>query len=312
MSTGLLLINIGTPNAPTITAVYAYLAKFLSDARILNLPAFLRYLLVYGMLVPWRMHKSKQAYQAIWDKQGSPLMLHSHNLVTKLQKTLGAKYVVALGMRYGKPSIASALRQLAQCDKLIILPLYPQYASESTGSAIEYTLRCMQTLTVFPNIAIIRDFHNHSGFIKPLAEKIRPYLLHKSMVLFSFHAIPERALGSHQCYRTQCFATAQAVATMLKLPHSAYQVGFQSHLKKSGWTQPQTIDLLLKCRQANIEQLLVVCPSFVADCLETEEEIAIRLHHRWLELGGKHLQLIPCLNDDDAWVQGIIEMIADH
>lgn len=327
MKHGLLLINLGTPDAPDKAAVRRYLRQFLSDKRVVDLPFLPRYLLLYGILLPLRPKQSAKAYQTIWTSEGSPLLLNSFKLVNKLQEAFGDNLQVALGMRYGKPSLAEALDKLADCQQLTILPLYPQYSSAATGSSIASVLELLAKKTVQPSLTIIRDFYNHQGFIEPQAALIRPQLSdNKAFVLFSFHGLPERHLlssgcpavcegscpsmkKSHPaCYRAQCFETSRLLARTLGLDDNQYSIAFQSRLGRTPWIKPYTDIVLPELAAKGIKRLIVACPSFVADCLETLEEIGHRAQAQWLQLGGESLTLIPCLNDNDAWVKGIIDI----
>lgn len=321
MKRGLLLINLGTPDAPDTKSVRRYLREFLSDARVINLPAVIRYALLYAFILPFRPKQSAHAYQAIWTEQGSPLLVHSRNLVEKLAANLGDQYKVALGMRYGKPSLTDALSQLEDCQHLTLLPLYPQFSSAATGSSLELILELLAQKPVQPSLTLVRDFYQHAGFIHPQAELIRPYVAAHDFVLFSFHGVPERHLAKsgcanvcqsschnpliNNCYRAQCYATANQLAQVVSLPSSHYSVAFQSRLGKTPWIKPYTDEVLPQLAAQGVRRLAVVCPSFVADCLETLEEIGLRAKAQWLELGGETLSLVPCLNANEAWVEGV-------
>lgn len=326
MKNGLLLINLGTPDAPDISSVRRYLREFLADPRVIDLPAPLRYALLYCFILPFRPKTSSAAYQAIWTDEGSPLLTHSHKLVAKLKSRLGNSCEVAIGMRYGKPSIAEALMSLSHCDNVSILPLYPQYSSAATGSSIEQVLKLISSQTTPPSIRLIRDFYQHPGFILPQAELIRPYQATHDHILFSYHGVPERHLmrgGCQQvcqnicppitdknktCYKAQCYQTTRAIADQLQLAPEKYSVSFQSRLGKTPWIQPFTDFMLPKLAKQGVKRLAVTCPSFVADCLETLEEIGLRARSQWIKLGGEELTLIPCVNDTNQWVAGIIDI----
>ncbi len=327
MKNGFLLINLGTPEKPDTHAVRRYLIEFLSDKRVIDLPAPLRYALVYGLIAPFRPKQSAQAYQAIWTEQGSPLLFHSQNLLAKLKQRFDPQYYqVALGMRYGKPSIQKALDELKDCEKITILPLYPQYSSAATGSSIEKCFDVLSSQSILPSLSIIRDFYQHPAFIKAQAELIRPYLAEADHVLFSYHGLPERHLtktgcqpicsnackpastAKKTCYRAQCYETTDLLAQTLDLKPHQYSLAFQSRLGKTPWIKPYLDEILPKLVQKDIKRLVVACPSFVADCLETLEEIGIRAKEQWIEAGGSDLKLVPCLNDNDNWVKGVCEI----
>lgn len=328
MKKGLLLINLGTPDAPDIASVRRYLREFLADKRVITLPAPLRYALLYGLILPFRTRKTAHAYQSIWTSKGSPLLLNSLSLLKKLKKYLGDEMIVAMGMRYGNPSIQMALESLKQCTDITVLPLYPQFSEATTGSSIEKTLRYLSPKHR-STLRIIDDFYNHPGYINALTTIIKPYLANHDYILFSYHGLPEHHLPKNQCpstrcdpqcpssldlkstrcYRAQCFQTTQSIANQLDLSHQQYGTSFQSRLGRTAWIKPYTDEMLPILAKQGIKRLAVVCPSFVADCLETLEEIAIREKQHWLELGGSQFTLVPCLNDNDQWVEGIQKII---
>lgn len=326
MKKGLLLINLGTPDAPDILSVLRYLREFLADRHVITLPAFLRYALLYGLILPFRTRKTALAYQCIWTTKGSPLLLNSLNLLKKVQAHLGEETLVALGMRYGNPSIQMALQSLDQCSDITVLPLYPQFSEATTGSSIEKTLKHL-SLKHRPTLRVINDFHNHPGYINTLSAMIKPYLMDHDYILFSYHGLPENHLSqkkcpsiceSHcpslslqndRCYRAQCFQTTRSIANRLHLNTHQYGTSFQSRLGKTAWIKPYTDEMLEILAKKGIKRLAIICPSFVADCLETLEEIAIRAKQHWLKQGGSQFTLIPCLNDNDQWVEGIQEII---
>lgn len=330
MKHGLLLINLGTPDNPGIAAVKPYLHRFLTDKRVIDIPAFLRYILVYGLIVPFRAKNSAHAYQSIWTSDGSPLLYHSKELALGLQKKAPAHYQVALGMRYGNPSIESALDELKACSSVVILPLYPQYSSAATGSSIEETLRLMSKKHVIPSLRIIRDFYHHPAYIKAQAELIRAHLKPSAHLLFSYHGIPERHIiksgcatvcsnacpppstSSLGCYRAQCYQTSALLAQELELKPEQYSTAFQSRLGKTPWIKPYTDELLTELSTQGIKELAIACPSFVADCLETIEEIGIRGQAQWRSLGGTDASLIPCMNSNPAWIDAIWELVLNH
>ena len=333
MKKGLLLINLGTPDAPSTSAVRRYLKEFLSDPRVIDVPALARWLLTRLVILPFRPRQSAKAYQLVWDKQGSPLRYHGSALANALNEHLGDHYTVVLGMRYGKPSIQQALKELQQacCTDITVLPLFPQYASASSGSAIAKTLTEVSTLWNVPSIRVLPPFYDHPGFIKAYATQIeRAYqATQPDAVVFSYHGLPERhleksgcaaavckrpapcgtPLAQPNCYRGQCYQSSYALMAALNLDKDRCFTAFQSRLGKTPWIQPYTDELLPTLIKKGLRRLLVVCPSFVADCLETLEEIAIRGQEQWQELGGERLDLVPCLNDSPEWVAAISAMV---
>ena len=326
MKQGLLLINLGTPNAPDRASVKQYLRQFLADNRVITLAAPLRYLLLYAVILPFRSSRSAHAYQSIWTKDGSPLLCHSKSLVHKLQAQLGMECKVVLGMRYGEPSIAEGLRALKDCQKITILPLYPQYSSAATGSSIEAVFNSLAPQTIIPSIELIRDFHNHPDYIKALAASIKPYVKDHDYLLLSYHGIPEAHLrkggcnpictmncpstniSDKGCYRAQCQQTTALVASELNLSASEHGMSFQSRLGRLPWIKPYTDEVLNDLIARGVKRIAVACPSFVADCLETLEEIEIRLKAQWLTMGGEALTCIPCLNDNPMWISAILNI----
>jgi len=330
MTTGILLINIGTPDKPDMPSVRRYLREFLSDPRVIDLPFLLRWILVNLIILPTRPKQSARAYQAIWQAQGSPLLNYSKDLVKQLQLQLGDSYHVVLGMRYGNPSITSALETLLSlpCDEIIVQPLFPQYASAASGSALQAVFDHLAAKTIIPAITTCGDFFDADFFIESQAAVAKEALqgFTPDHWLFSYHGLPVRqVLASEQrtvncdrqqscpminahnrfCYRAQCYATSRALAARLALQHDGYTVAFQSRLGRVPWIKPYTDFELINLRQKGIKNLAVICPSFVADCLETLEEIGLRAKTQWLSLGGEELRLVPCVNSHPTWVEGL-------
>jgi protoporphyrin/coproporphyrin ferrochelatase len=329
--TGVLLINLGTPDSPQPKSVYKYLKQFLNDPRVIDLPRALRYLLVNWIIVPFRYKKSAHAYQQIWRETGSPLLIYSEALAQGVATELGHEFQVELGMRYGHPSIESALKKLQSCEKIMVIPLFPQYSSAANGSAVEECLRVLGSQWNIPQLFITKDFYNHPAFIKAYAEVVQTHLRNKQtdMIVFSYHGLPERHINKSDCqsactrklacpgmtgqnafcYRAQCFETTRLIAQELGLTESQYMVTFQSRLGRTPWIAPYTDIELPKLIDRNIKNIAIVCPSFVSDCLETLEEINMRAREQWRELGGHEFTFIPCINDSRTWVRGLAEMI---
>ncbi|MFZ2314074.1 MAG: ferrochelatase [Gammaproteobacteria bacterium] len=331
MKKGILLINIGTPDQPDTKSVRRYLKEFLSDPRVIDISAIARWLLVNLFVLPFRSRKSAALYQKIWYKQGSPLLVHTKLLRSSLAKELGSDYKVVFGMRYGQPTIASALANLKDCSSLNVIPLFPQYSSAATGSAIEKTLQVLQSNWNMPAIKIINEFYAHPGFISSYAELIKQSLAEKKvdMLLFSYHGVPERHIDKSKCvaacdhlhacpsitddnqycYRAQCHATSDLIAKELNLSPVLYRVAFQSRLGRTPWIKPYTDLLLPELIKSGVKSIAVVSPSFVVDCLETLEEINIRMREQWKVLGGEEFVFIPCLNHSALWVKGLAGMV---
>lgn len=334
--TGVLLINVGTPDSPQPADVRRYLKQFLSDPRVVDLPALLRWLLLHGVILPLRSRRSSELYQKIWQPEGAPLFMNSEALRQALMAKMGEPYAIALGMRYGSPSIAEGIEELLQqgVQRLILLPLFPQYSSAATGSAMEEALRILAGKINIPEIHMIHEFHEHPAYINALSNLIEPALseFKPDFTLLSYHGLPERQIHHSEnhasvacdlktpcpsigatnqfCYRAQCYATSRLLAQELNLPAHAYDVAFQSRLGRVPWIKPYTDEYLPKLAKQGIKRLMLISPGFVADCLETLEELNIRAREQWLHLGGEALQVIPCLNAHPAWVtavEGIIK-----
>lgn len=324
---GILLVNLGTPDDCSTKSVRRYLKEFLSDGRVIELQSIVRWFLVNCLILPTRPKKSAHAYSKIWEKDGSPLMINSQNLTHDIQVELGSTYQVELAMRYGSYSINDALSKLKNCNEITILPMFPQYASATTGSIIEHIFTVSKDLKVFPSFKIIRDFYQEPFFIKSQAQLIQNELQDDDYLLLSYHGLPENHLKSSGCakgskaccvnmsncqsgcYLSQCLKTSQLIKNKLNIDESRYTSSFQSRLGKTPWIKPYTDEVLDKLRQKGIDNLVVACPSFVSDCLETLEEIGIQAREQWLELGGKRFTLIPCLNNNPLWVKGLAELI---
>lgn len=333
---GVLLINLGTPVAPETGAVRDYLAEFLSDPRVLDLPGLARAILVHLVIVPFRAPKSAAAYRKIWKPEGSPLLTHSQQLASQVSARLGPSVPVEVAMRYGRPSIASALWRLKQqgVDRVVVLPLYPQYAASSTGSAIEEVYRVVGSWWNVPAVQVVGPFYDHPGFVRAFSEVARGTLeeARPDYLLFSFHGLPERQIkksddtqahcllsagcceaitdANRHCYRAQCYATARALVGALDWDPDRYGVAFQSRLGRTPWIQPFTDHVLPHLAAEGYRRVAVMCPAFTADCLETLEEIGMRAADDFRAQGGEALELVPSLNAHPAWVDAVVEMLA--
>jgi ferrochelatase len=333
--TGCLLINLGTPDSPHPRDVRTYLQEFLSDPRIMDIPAVTRWLLLNLVILPFRPKQSSHAYRAIWTPAGSPLLVHGRALQAAVQDRLGPEIPVELGMRYGNPSLPSALAALRarEVDRIVILPLYPQSASSTVGSSLEAVFRELSSWWDVPAISVVEPYYSHPSYLAAMREVAQPVLdaMQPEHVLFSFHSVPERHLersvGGHalceggcdpigpanrNCYRAQCFATAQAIADSLSLAPEATTVSFQSRLGRTPWIRPYTDHVIEDLARKGIKRLAVFSPAFTADCLETLEEIGLRAREAFLAHGGEDLQLIPSLNAHPAWVDAVVSLIAPH
>jgi len=341
VTAGLLLINLGTPDSPTTGAVRRYLREFLGDPRVLDMNRFGRWLLLNLIILPTRPAKSAHAYRQVWDAvRGSPLLYHSQDLAVAVEAKLGGDWKVVLGMRYGAPSIEHALRQLvaAGVDRVVVLPLFPHTASSSSGSALEELYRVAGARLTVPRLAVVPAFHDDDGFLAAEAAVARPVLatLKPEHTLLSFHGLPERHMraadpsGTHclaspsccatltatnrDCYRAQCYATARALAARLDLgvEGEGWSVSFQSRLGRVPWIKPYTDVVLPELAARGIKRLAVMCPAFVADCLETVEEIGLRAAAQWKAAGGEELVLVPSLNASPRWVDAVAALASAH
>jgi ferrochelatase len=323
MKHGLLLINLGTPSTPTPRGVRKFLRTFLSDPRVISLPTIFRWALVNLIILPLRTQRTIKAYQKIWTSEGSPLQVNSLQLLEKLRKTT-TQHPIALGMCYGDPSLTDALEELHACETITIFPLYPQYSSAATGAALEKILKLLAKKATIPHLNIISNFYLQPQYIKTQANLIRPLMNEEiDHIIFSYHGVPEKQLECQNicpqkclftdqslanCYRAQCFYTTELLKKELGLATDFTSTTFQSRLGKTPWIKPYTELRLQELREAGVKNLLICCPSFVADCLETLEEIGMRLNHYWHTLGGNSLQLTPCLNGSDAWAEAILHI----
>ncbi len=332
---GLLLINLGTPDEPTAPAVRRYLREFLSDPRVLDINPVGRALLLELVILPFRPAKSAAAYRKIWDdKRGSPLLFHSQDLAARVASRLGASWRVELAMRYQSPSIASAVDKLvaAGATPIVVFPLYPQYSAAASGSTLEEVFRCASARWVVPDLASVPPFYDDPEFIESFLEVSRPLLASErpDHVVFSYHGLPERHCtksdpsrahclvkpdccdaivdANRGCYRAHCFATTRALVAGLGIAEGGFDVTFQSRLGKTPWIRPYTDVVLPELARRGKKRVLVFSAAFVADCLETLEEIAMRAAADFKAAGGEALTLVPSLNATPRWVEAVAKL----
>lgn len=327
--TGILLVNLGTPDSPATADVRKYLVEFLTDERVIDIPALQRNLLVRGIIGPFRAPKSAKSYREIWTKEGSPLMTISVALREKVAEALGDNYQVELAMRYQSPSIASALERFKGkfLKKLRIIPLFPQYASASTGSVHQEVMRLLSTWQAIPDVEFVNSYPTDPGMIQAFAELGRVQKPETfDHVLMSFHGLPERQLvkadtqnhclkakdccqvwneKNQYCYSAQCYATAQALAKELNLSSEQYTVCFQSRLGKTPWVKPYTSEVIHQMAKEGKKRLLVFCPAFVSDCLETIFEVRVEYNDEFKAAGGEEVVLVEGLNTHPTWVNAL-------
>lgn len=283
------------------------MAEFLDDERVIDLPLVVRKILLYGFILPFRPKKSAKAYSEIFDpKRGSPLLFHSEDLCEKLQVNLGSDFIVALGMRYGKPALGEALKNLihAGCEEIIALPLFPQYSSAVNGSALAALFNELKKYDSIPSVKTLSEFYDKEEFIDCQARLIADKLQHHSKVIFSYHSLPVRQ-PSAASYREKCVATSKMLAKKLGLTENDYRVAFQSQLGRAKWIGPDFNWVLKELQQEGVKDIVVSCPSFIIDCLETLEEIGIRGKNDWHNMTGGQLQLVPSLNSNQDWVSAL-------
>jgi ferrochelatase len=318
---GVLLVNLGTPDSPSYFAVQRYLRQFLSDRRVINTSRFIWLPLLYGVILPFRPLKTVRNYRKIWMRGGSPLAVYSKRLTDKvgavLQSRLGDDVRVALAMTYGNPSIAGAIKALAEQNvkKLLVLPLYPQYCSSTTGSVFDRASKVMHRWRWLPETRFVNDYHNDTGYIDALAASIRNYWEHvgeRSHLLFSYHGIPAVYVKEGDPYQAQAEATTRMVVSRLGLAEEDYSHCYQSRFGSVVWLQPYTEDTLEKLAKRGLRKLTIVSPSFAVDCLETLQECAIEYRDKFLELGGEKLTLVPALNDDDRHAEALAKIVQNQ
>ncbi len=334
--TGILLINLGTPDEPSKSSVRRYLVQFLTDGRVMDLPWLRRQLLVRGLIIPFRTANSTHLYQRLWTKDGSPLKYYGERVRNGLQSLVGPEVPVALGMRYQNPSIELALEELwnQHISHLIVFPLFPHYASASTGSAFEEVLRQVAKRQVIPSMSFIEDYYDHQAFLDVIINRSKGFDLDSyDHILFSYHGLPQRQLikadqGAHclkrgdccdhlglhnrHCYSAQSYATTQALVKRLKLTSERYTTCFQSRLGRDPWTQPYTSEVIKERAREGDKRLLVFSPAFVADCLETTVEVGYEYQQEFTNYGGEKIDLVPSLNDDPEWIKGILKIIEER
>ncbi len=318
---GILLVNLGTPEAPTAVAVRRYLKEFLSDPRVVEIPRLLWWPILNGIILNLRPAKSAAKYAKIWDKDGSPLKVHTERQAKLLRGYLGAQgqpgLVVDYAMRYGNPSIDSVLSRLKQqrCERILLLPLYPQYAASSTATALDAVSAVFRRTRNIPELRMVKHFHDHPGYVAALAEGVRKHWARHGKpdrLLMSFHGLPRYTLERGDPYHCECQKTARLLAGALALAPEQYQLSFQSRFGRAEWLQPYTAATLAQWGKQGLSRVDVVCPGFVADCLETLEEIGIEGKAEFLKAGGKEFHAIPCLNEGDAWIQALAQIAQEH
>jgi ferrochelatase len=317
---GVLLVNLGTPDAPTPGALRRYLAEFLSDPRVVEIPRVLWWLILHGVILRVRPARSARKYAAIWTEQGSPLAVWTAKIANLLGGYLGQAGhhpLVRHAMRYGRPAVHAELDHLRRhgATKILVVPLYPQYASATTGSTFDAVAGWASRARWVPALRFVGDFHDDPAYVAALASQIGAYWQREGrgdMLVMSFHGLPQRSLQLGDPYHCACHKTARLLAERLGLPASAYRVTFQSRFGRARWLQPYTMPTLQQLAREGCANVDVVCPGFVADCLETLEEIDQEARAAFLAAGGKAFSYIPCLNDRHEWIAALRDITLRH
>lgn len=316
-TTAVLLVNLGTPDAPTPAAVRRYLAEFLADPRVIELPRLLWMPLLYGVILPFRSRRSAKAYQQVWTEQGSPLLTYTQGLAAGLHTALaedGRPLGVHAAMRYGNPSIRSVLRELKDrgLRRLLVLPLYPQFSATTTASVFDAVVDELKTWRLQPELRFVTDYHREPAWLDAVAESVRQHWQahgRGDRLLFSFHGIPKRYFTAGDPYHCLCQFTAREVAERLQIPRDAWQLSFQSRVGKEEWLRPYTDETVAGLPSQGVRTLDVVCPGFAVDCLETIEEIAGENAEIFQHAGGEALRYVPALNDSAAHVEALLPLL---
>ncbi len=335
--TGVLLVNLGTPDSPSVPHVRKYLREFLMDKRVIDIPLISRWMLVNLIIAPFRAPKSANVYKELWEERGSPLLFHTQDLTDKIKPILGDEYVVEMGMRYQTPSIESALEKIKQhpVTKIIVVPLFPQYASATSGSVHDKVMEVVSKWQVIPEMKFVSRFFEEESFIDAFAALGKKYLdeTNYDHVVFSYHGLPERQIKkgafkdycqlsdkccsnynerNQYCYRAQCFETSRKLAEKLGITEEDYTICFQSRLGKDPWIQPYAEDVIKDLANKGKKKVLAYSPAFVADCLETTIEVGDEFKEYFIEAGGKQWQLVESLNSSDTWVESLKEIILKY
>ncbi len=331
--TGVLLVNLGTPDSPHPRDVHSYLTEFLTDGRVIDSPWLTRQFLVRGLIVPLRYRQSAKSYKEIWTAEGSPLKVYSYRVRDGLQQRLGSQFHVELAMRYKSPSLDSVMEEFRKMrlSRILVLPMFPQYASATTGSVHQKVMKIVSRWNVIPEMVFIDQFATDPGLIDAFAKLAEPFDLKAyDHVLLSFHGLPQRQLikadqcghclkannccdklvGANQnCYSAQCYATAKGIVDKIKLDTDKYSISFQSRLGKDPWLQPYTSEVIADLAKRGKKRMLVFCPAFVCDCLETIFEIGEEYNLEFQKAGGEKLELVPGLNDNAFWIDALKDMV---
>jgi len=314
---GVLVANLGTPEKPICPKLRKYLAQFLTDPRVIELPGWLRQFLVRGVIINIRSHKSAAAYREVWTEDGSPLMIHTRDLSNKSQQALGDEFQVEFGMRYGEPSIKTAMQSLHNkgCRKVVVLPMYPQYSGSTTGSIMDALGDTLKKQRWVPELHFINAYHQHSHYIDGLCSSIKEHWSNNSKaekLIFSFHGIPQRYVKNGDPYQQHCEETVALVTQQLGLKEDEWMLVFQSRVGREPWLQPYCDEIMKALPSQGVKSVDVICPGFSADCLETLEEIEQENKEYFLEAGGQSFNYIPCLNSSKPHIELIEALVKPY
>lgn len=324
---GVLLVNLGTPDEPSVAAVRRYLAEFLSDPRVVEIPAAIWKPILHGLILRVRPARSARKYAAIWTEDGSPLAVHSAKQRSFLLGYLGQRLKkaglpsdlarVELGMRYGNPTIAVALDKLraAGCEKILVLPLYPQYAASTTATTFDAVAGYLARVRRMPGLRFVESFYADPGYIRALAQNVNDYWTRHGRpdkLVLSFHGLPRRTLELGDPYHCHCQATGRLLSAELGLESAQWALSFQSRFGRAQWLRPYTVDTLTALGREKLRRVDVFCPGFVADCLETLEEIGIEGRDAFVRAGGGEFHAIPCLNEHPSWLRALADLAWKH
>lgn len=333
--TGILLVNLGTPNSPSVKDVRIYLREFLNDPRVIDISAIARFFLVNFIIVPFRAPKSAKIYKELWTENGSPILFYSKSVQAKLQQSLGNDFEVELAMRYQNPRLSEILKRMEKKNykKIIVVPLFPQYASATTGSIIEKVMKIISKWFIIPEIKIISQFYNDSRYINTVVEQAKKYNINDyDHILFSYHGLPTRQVDkvygdgtlceehkcedeitneNQYCYKATCYATTRLLVDKMKIPKEKFTVCFQSRLNKK-WLEPFSDKVVAEQAKKGAKKILVFSPAFVSDCLETTIEIGQEYQQLFEKDGGDKIQLVESLNDHPMWIETLKNIVLQN
>ena len=320
-SSAVVLVNLGTPDAPDAPAVRRYLKQFLSDPRVVEIPRAVWWLILNGIILPFRSSQSAKKYASIWSEQGSPLKVHTERQAQALGAQLAARghrrLQVVYAMRYGNPALPAVLDRLKAegCERILVLPAYPQYSGTTTASIFDAVFAHYRKVRNIPELRMVRNYHDSDAYIQALRQSVLDHWAlngRPDKLVMSFHGVPRRTQLLGDPYHDECIDTARLLAQSLGLGQGEYLVTFQSRFGKAEWLQPYTAPTLQELARQGVQRVDVMCPGFTSDCLETLEEIAMEARDEFLHAGGKQFHFIPCLNESPTWIAGIVDIVEQH